>query len=64
MKSFRCPVCLKSFDERYSLRSHMKRKRHTIDGHKDFVRETPEFKLAEYHREKTGVQISGYRFGK
>lgn len=64
MKKFRCPVCTKAFDEEFSLRQHMKRKRHSLDGPKSFVRETPEHKLAEYHREKTGQDVKLYRFGK
>lgn len=39
----------------------MKRTRHSIDGDKRFVRETPEHKLAEYHREKTGKDVKLYR---
>jgi Zinc finger, C2H2 type len=60
---FKCPVCLKPFDDRSGLRQHMKRKRHSIDGPKGFVRETPEHKLAEYHRDKTGDNVELYRFG-
>ena len=59
----RCPVCLKSFGDQRGLRDHMKRKRHSIDGPKGFVRNTPEHKLAEYHREKTGEDVKLYRDG-
>jgi hypothetical protein len=57
----RCPFCLKPFAEQRDLREHMKRKRHSIDGAKGFVRNTPEHRMAEYHRDKTGQDVKLYR---
>lgn len=39
----------------------MKRKRHSIDGPKGFVRNTPEHRMAEYHRGKIGRDVKLYR---
>ena len=63
MKPNRCPVCLKEFAERRDMLEHMKRKRHSIDGDKYSVRGSPEHKLAEYHRDKTGQDVKLYRYG-
>lgn len=59
-----CPVCLKSFDERYQLRTHMRRKGHTIDGPKALAAKSDEARMAEYHRERTGERVSSLRYGK
>jgi hypothetical protein len=55
---------LKSFDERYQLRTHMRRKGHTIDGPKALAAKSDEARMAEYHRERTGERVSSLRYGK
>lgn len=61
----KCPVCLKEFAERRDLLTHMKHLRHSIDGSKAFVRDSDEYRMEQYHREKTGdVHRKMYRYGK